>query len=419
MEASTTSALELKATWEDSPLFRPACHDCTFCDGLRDFSDNEKEPVPFLPEQEDQVQPSALFRSLSFLDRYLAVFILLAMICGVLIGVYDNEGIHKAFNGAQWQGVSIPILIGLLLMMWPVLTKVQYECLPALFSSRRIWIHIGISFVLNWIFAPFVMLGLAWATLPEASLERERKGVLLVGVAMVLIWTGLAKGDPEYCAILVGVNSLLQIVLFSPYALLFLNVLGGNSGVSNSPMLSLRYSQVSTSVGIYLGIPLAAGFVTRFTLKRSLSPPAFAKFLQWFGPVALMGLLYTIIVLFANQGKRIVDDIGSVFRIFVPLILYFVIVWTTTFSSLYYLSRRRYADSVGGYEKAIVQAFTAGSNNFELAIAVAIANFGTDSPEALAATIGPLVEVPVLLGLTYVALWMRPRLQWQRSVSLA
>ncbi|KAG8999235.1 hypothetical protein FRB94_006369 [Tulasnella sp. JGI-2019a] len=236
---------------------------------------------------------------------------------------------------------------------------------------------------------------------------------------MVLIWTGLAKGDPEYCAILVGVNSLLQIVLFSPYALLFLNVLGGNSGVSNSPMLSLRYSQVSTSVGIYLGIPLAAGFVTRFTLKRSLSPPAFAKFLQWFGPVALMGLLYTIIVLFANQGKRIVDDIGSVFRIFVPLILYFVIVWTTTFSSLYYLSRRRYADSVGGYEKATVQAFTAGSNNFELAIAVAIANFGTDSPEALAATIGPLVEVPVLLGLTYVALWMRPRLQWQRSVSLA
>ncbi|KAG8872807.1 hypothetical protein FRB98_009354, partial [Tulasnella sp. 332] len=328
-----------------------------------------------------------------------------------------NNGVNKAFNGAQWKGISIPILVGLLLMMWPVLTKVQYECLPALFSSRSIWIHIAISFVLNWIVAPFVMLGLAWATLPEKSLERERKGVLLVGVArciaMVLIWTGLAKGDPEYCAIFVGVNSLLQIVLFSPYALLFLNVLGSNPG-PNTPQLSLHYSEVSTSVGIYLGIPLGAGLITRFSLKGCLSPRAFAVFLQRFGPVALVGLLYTIVVLFANQGKRIVDDIGSVFRIFVPLVLYFIIVWTTTLFALYHLSRWRFAESIGGYDKAIVQAFTAGSNNFELAIAVAIANFGTDSPEALAAAIGPLVEVPVLLALTFVALWMRPRLLWQR-----
>ncbi|KAG8969278.1 hypothetical protein FRC05_001137 [Tulasnella sp. 425] len=254
--------------------------------------------------------------------------------------------------------------------MWPVLTKVQYECLPTIFSTRRIWIHVGISFVLNWIIAPFIMLGLAWATLSEASLERERKGVILVGV--------------------------------------------GTTG----PLLELKYSQVSTSVGIYLGIPLAAGLVTRFTLKRFLKPAAFASFLKWFGPLALVGLLYTIVVLFANQGKRIVDNIGSVFRIFVPLVLYFVIVWSTTFFSLYHLSRKRFSDSLGGYDKAVVQSFTAGSNNFELAIAVAIANFGTESPEALAATIGPLVEVPVLLALTYFALWLKPRLHWKGEITL-
>ncbi|KAG8941382.1 hypothetical protein FRC00_012408 [Tulasnella sp. 408] len=202
------------------------------------------------------------------------------------------------------------------------------------------------------------MLGLAWATLPEASLERERKGVILVGIArciaMVLIWSGLAKGDAEYCAILVCINSLLQIVLFSPYALLFVNILGSNPGSTN-PLLHLKYSHVSTSVGIYLGIPLAAGVVTRFTLKRALKPARFASFLKWFGPVALLGLLYTIIVLFANQ---------------------------------------------------------------ELAIAVAIANYGTESPEALAATIGPLVEVPVLLALTYFALWLRTRLRWTGEIVL-
>jgi len=266
------------------------------------------------------------------------------------------------------------------------------------------------------------MAGLAWATLPESSLERERKGVMLVGVArciaMVLIWTGLAQGDPEYCAVLVGVNSLLQIVLFSPYALLFLNVLGSNSG-SNSPSLTLHFSQVASSVGIYLGIPLAAGCLTRFTMKRVLAPRLFSSFLRWFGPVALIGLLYTVVVLFANQGKQIVDNIGSVFRIFVPLILYFVIVWNCTFFTLYYFSRKGFADSIGGYEKAVVQAFTAGSNNFELAIAVAIASFGVESPEALAATIGPLVEVPVLLALTYVALYLRPKLEWERRISLA
>ncbi|KDN35157.1 hypothetical protein RSAG8_11802, partial [Rhizoctonia solani AG-8 WAC10335] len=395
----------------DTPYLRPSCANCDFCDGLRDMDVAEEDKQ--VPVGDSAPSATALFKSLSFLDRYLAIFILLAMIAGVLIGVYKEEGVQRAFNGASWQGTSIPILLGLLIMMWPVLTKVQYEKLPAIFTRRDIWLHIGISLVLNWIIAPFIMLGLAWATLPEPELERERKGVILVGVArciaMVLIWNGLACGDPEYCAILVCVNSLLQVALFSPYALLFLNVLGGG----HTSSLDLDYRHTAASVGIYLGIPLAAGIVTRYLMKRILSRSGFERFLKLFGPFALLGLLYTIVVLFAFQGNRIVHNIGSVFRIFVPLILYFIIVWSSTFFGLYFLNRRRIGPNLGGYQKAVVQSFTAGSNNFELAIAVAIASFGTESPEALAATIGPLVEVPVLLALTYVALWLRDRLDWK------
>ncbi|KAG9093273.1 hypothetical protein FRC06_011586, partial [Ceratobasidium sp. 370] len=373
----------------DPPLFRPSCANCDFCSGLRDMDTTGEEAKRGEPAH-IATSATGLFRSLSFLDRYLAVFILLAMITGVLIGVYKEDGVQRAFAGASWQGTSIPILIGLLIMMWPVLTKVQYERLPAIFTRRDIWVHIGISLILNWIIAPLIMLGLAWATLPEAGLERERKGVILVGIArciaMVLIWNGLACGDLEYCAILVCVNSILQVVLFSPYALLFVDILGGGSSAS----LHLDYSHTAASVGVFLGIPLAAGVVTRFIMKRLLSRSGFDKFLRLFGPFALLGLLYTIVVLFAFQGHRIVQNIGSVFRIFVPLILYFVIVWSTTFFGLYFLNRRRVGFNFGGYEKAVVQAFTTGSNNFELAIAVAIASFGTDSPEALAATIGPL-----------------------------
>ncbi|KAF8752494.1 Sodium Bile acid symporter family [Rhizoctonia solani] len=386
----------------DPPLFRQSCANCDFCDGLRDMDTGDKQ----MPTEDSRLSATGLFKSLSFLDRYLAVFILLAMITGVLIGVYkvsrpmfsslgyaqrlfkQEEAVQRAFSGASWQGTSIPILLGLLIMMWPVLTKVQYERLPAIFNRRDIWVHIGISLVLNWLIAPLIMLGLAWATLPEPGLERERKGVILVGVArciaMVLIWNGLACGDPEYCAILVCVNSLLQdLTRFVPIQ--------------------------------YLGIPLAAGVVTRFATKHTLSRSGFDRFLKLFGPFALLGLLYTIVVLFAFQGHRIVQNIGSVFRIFVPLVLYFIIVWSSTFFGLYFLNRRRVGPNLGGYEKAVVQSFTAGSNNFELAIAVAIASFGTESPEALAATIGPLVEVPVLLALTYVALWLRKRLEWDEK----
>lgn len=358
-----------------------------------------------------------LWLSLSWIDRLLAPAVLLAMILGVLIGVYAEDGVRRAFKeSAQWDGVSIPILVGLLLMIWPALVKVQWEKLVDLFSDRSVVVHLAISFLLNWIVAPFMMLGLAWATLPESSLSRERSGVLLVGVArciaMVLIWNTISNGHTNYCGLLVVFNSLLQVVLFAPYAVLFCNLLSGSNGPAK---LILDYKQVSRSVGIYLGIPLAAGLATRLIVLYTMKASGLKKVLAFIGPIAPLGLLYTTTVLFATQGKRIVDNIGTVFRICVPLILYFAVVWTVTFFAFWKLARSSHGRRFGGYEMAVTQAFTAGSNNFELAIAVATAAFGADSPEVLAATLGPLVEVPVLLSLSYVALWLRHKLRWNPS----
>ncbi|KAJ6608316.1 sodium bile acid symporter family-domain-containing protein [Mycena sp. CBHHK59/15] len=310
------------------------------------------------------------------------------MIVGVLIGEYVPT-VQDAFNTARFDGVSVPIVMGLIIMMWPLLTKVQYETLPQIFRSSGIWTHIGLSLFFNWIVGPLVMVGLAWATLPD--LPTYRTGVIMVGmarcIAMVLIWCQLAKGDGNYCAILVVINSVLQIILYSPYTLLFVDVVGGQS----TSHLHLSYGKVAISVLIYLGIPLTAGIVTRYTVWR-LTSKAFLeeRFLPLFGPWALIGLLYTIIVMFAYQGHHIIQNIGPVFRVF---------------------SKTNF-----GYEMAVVQSFTAGSNNFELAIAVAIATYGVGSDEALAATIGPLVEVPVLLALTWVALYLHRKLRWSSDV---
>ncbi|KAJ7611241.1 sodium bile acid symporter family-domain-containing protein [Roridomyces roridus] len=374
-----------------------------------------KEPI--VPTANEHVQKQAnLFTRLSILDRMLTPAILVAMIVGVLIGVYV-QGVQAAFNTATFHGVSIPIVIGLIVMMWPVLTKVQYETLPQIFRSSGIWTHIGISMLFNWVIGPLVMVGLAWATLPD--LPTYRTGVIMVGmarcIAMVLIWCQLAQGDNDYCAILVVINSVLQIALYSPYTLLFINVVGGRA----DSHIKLDYGNVAISVLIYLGIPLAAGVVTRYTVWSLTSKEFLDKrFLPLFGPFALLGLLYTIIVMFAYQGHHIVQNIGHVFRVFVPMILYFVMMWSAAFGLVYWLGRRGRSKHFG-YEKAAVQAFTAGSNNFELAIAVAIASYGVGSDEALAATIGPLVEVPVLVSLTWVALYLRGRMHWTEGDSEA
>ncbi|KAG6844410.1 hypothetical protein H0H87_007065 [Tephrocybe sp. NHM501043] len=296
------------------------------------------------------------------------------MIIGVVIGEYV-PGIQAAFDTVRFQSVSVPIAIGLIVMMWPTLTKVQYEKLPHLFKTSRLWVHIGISLLLNWIIGPFVMLGVAWATLPD--LPTYRTGVILVGlarcIAMVMIWNQLARGDQQYCAILVIINSVLQMILYSPYALLFINTISGR----DQPDIHVSYGSVAISVLIYLGIPLAAGVVTRYSVWYMTSKTFLdKKFLPCFGPLALAGLLYTILVMFAYQGHHIVENIGSVFRVFVPMIVYFVIMWSGAFALIFYLTRRDSGqEATFGYEMAVVQAFTAGSNNF---VSIAHFSFSTD-----------------------------------------
>ncbi|KDR70682.1 hypothetical protein GALMADRAFT_229986 [Galerina marginata CBS 339.88] len=357
--------------------------------------------------------PSVLFKKLGILDRLLSPLIILFMIVGVIIGEFA-PGIQQAFDTVRFHSVSVPIAIGLIVMMWPILTKVQYETLPRVFSSSRIWIQIGISMFLNWIIGPLIMLGLAWATLPD--LPTYRTGVIMVGlarcIAMVMIWNELARGDGDYCAVLVVINSILQIILYSPYALLFINVIGGQ-GRSD---IHVSYGNVAISVLIYLGIPLMAGVITRYSVWYFMGKTFLDRhFIPFFSPLALLGLLYTILVMFAYQGHHILHNLGPVFRVFVPMILYFLIMWTSAFALIYYLTRQEKGRSHQfGYQMAVVQSFTAGSNNFELAIAVAIAVYGVNSDQALAATIGPLVEVPVLLALTWVALLLGNRLEWNR-----
>ncbi|KAG5640808.1 hypothetical protein DXG03_006955 [Asterophora parasitica] len=375
---------------------------------------SEGVPSSSLVLAQDTVAPKGILKELSLLDKLLSPLIVVVMIIGVVIGVFVPN-VQKAFDTVRFDSVSVPIAIGLIVMMWPILTKVQYEQLPKLFTSSRIWLHIGISLFLNWIVGPFIMLAVAWATLPE--LPTYRTGVILVGlarcIAMVMIWNQLARGDSEYCAILVIVNSVLQIILYSPYALLFINTIGGKSQAG----VHVSYGDVAVSVLIYLGIPLAAGVVTRYSVWYLTSKTFLEKkFLPAFSPLALLGLLYTILVMFAYQGHHILHNLGHVFRVFVPMILYFVIMWSAAFAFIFYLTRKESGPhNRFGYEMAVVQSFTAGSNNFELAIAVAIAVYGVDSDQALAATIGPLVEVPVLLSLTWVALLLGRRLNWKRK----
>ncbi|KAG0750301.1 hypothetical protein G6F57_000649 [Rhizopus arrhizus] len=317
------------------------------------------------------------------------------MIIGVVIGYYAPH-VQESFETVQFGSVSVPIAIGLLLMMYPVLCKIQYEKIHIILSNRQIWTQIAISIFINWVIGPIVMTALAWACLHD--LPELRTGVVMVGlarcIAMVLIWVDLAEGDSDYCAILVAINAILQIALYSPYAILFINIVPSWFGAVPDNSIHVDIWPVAQSVLIYLGIPLVAGIITRFGL-RSLKGAEWydKKFLPPFGSLALLGLLYTIIVMFANQGHEIIDNIRSVCRTAVPLLCYFVIMF---FIPLFIL---RFFFS---YRLVVTQSFTASSNNFELAIAVAIGTYGIHSEQALAATIGPLIEVPVLVVLSYI-----------------
>ncbi|GAM17274.1 hypothetical protein SAMD00019534_004490, partial [Acytostelium subglobosum LB1] len=338
-----------------------------------------------------------MMKGLSLIDKLLPVWILLFMVAGILIGYYV-PAVEEAFSKSTLASVSLPIAVGLLLMMYPVFCRIQYEKLmrQVLFKDRKFMLHqVGVSLLVNWLIAPLIMVAIAWATLPD--LMHYRSGVILVGVArciaMVLIWNRLAHGNEEFCALIVAVNSILQMLLYGPLSYFYVIILGRGDN------LDINMWTVVRSVLIYMGIPLAAGFLTRLALKRYSWYEKY--YLPIVGRMSLLALLYVIIVMFAFQGRQIIENIGEVVRTSVPLLIYFMVMFTSLFVYCY--------KTGVPYDIAVPQSFTAASNNFELAIAVAVSTYGIQSKEALAATIGPLIEVPVLVALVYVSLFIGKR----------
>ena len=337
---------------------------------------------------------------LSFLDRFLPVWIILAMAVGIGLGrAIPSLGRHLGAIQVT-SGTSLPIFVGLLVMMYPVLAKVRYGQLDSVTRDKKMLLS---SLILNWLIGPAVMFALAWLMLPDQPAYRS--GLIVVGlarcIAMVLIWNDLSGGDREAAAVLVALNSLFQILMFSFLGYFYLEVLPGWLGLSTVG-LHLSIGRIAETVVIFLGAPLLAGFLTRLVGEKTKGRDWYENvLLPRLGPFALYGLLYTIVILFALQGHTITSRPGDVARIAVPLLAYFAIMWFGGF----FLGRR-----LGlGYERTATLAFTAAGNNFELAIAVAIGVFGVTSGEALAGVVGPLIEVPVLVLLVYVALWARRR----------
>ena len=334
---------------------------------------------------------------LSTLDRFLPVWIALAMVAGLLLGRMV-PGLSGALDAISIGSVSLPITLGLLVMMYPVLAKVRYDQMGQVARDRRMML---LSLVLNWLAGPALMFALAWLLLPD--LPAYRTGLIIVGlarcIAMVIIWNDLACGDGEAAAVLVALNSIFQVLAFALLGWFYLTVLPGWLGLSTTG-LDVSAWQIARSVLIFLGIPLAAGYLTRRYGERARGRAWYEqRFLPRLGPWALYGLLFTIVVLFALQGDTITHRPLDVARIAVPLVAYFAIMWGGSL-----LAARRLGL---GYARSATVAFTAAGNNFELAIAVAIAVFGVSSGQALAGVVGPLIEVPVLVGLVYVCLWAR------------
>ena len=336
---------------------------------------------------------------LSTLDRFLPAWIGVAMVLGIALGRVFPD-LNDTLEKVKIDTVSLPIAIGLFAMMYPVLAKVKYRSMGSVLADRR---SLVTSLVLNWIIGPALMFTLAWLMLPD--LPEYRTGLIIVGlarcIAMVLIWNDLAGGNRELAAMLVAINSLFQIVAYSLLGYFYLELLPGWLGLDSNG-IDVTVWQIAKSVLIFLGLPLLAGFLSRLIGERVKGPEWYEqRFLPRIGPVALYGLLFTIVILFALQGDRITNEPLHVARIALPLLAYFAIMWFGSF----FAGLRMHIP----YERNASIAFTAAGNNFELAIAVAIGVFGVSSGQALAGVVGPLIEVPVLVALVYFALWARRR----------